>query len=68
MQKKGTYNAEKGDLYTLLSHINTGLISHLKEIKKNKSNLKEKKEKNTNTEKGDLNEILMKYISSFSFF
>ena len=68
MQKKGTYNAEKGDLYTLLSYINTGLISHLKEIKKNKSNLKEKKEKNTNTEKGDLNEILMKYISSFSFF
>ena len=48
--------------------MNTGLISHLKEIKKNKSNLKEKKEKNTNTEKGDLNEILMKYISSFSFF
>ena len=45
MQKKGTYNAEKGDLYTLLSHINTGLISHLKEIKKNKSNLKEKKRK-----------------------
>ena len=39
----GTYTAENGDLYTLLRYINTDFISHLKEIKNNKSNLKEKK-------------------------
>ena len=43
LQKMGTYTAENGDLYTLLRYINTDFISHLKEIKNNKSNLKEKK-------------------------
>jgi len=43
LQKTGTYTAENGDLYILLRYINTDFINHLKEIKNNKSNLKEKK-------------------------
>ena len=67
MQKTGTYNAENGDLYTSWSYINTDFINPLKEIKKNKSNLKEKKRKKYRKRglKWNFNEINFYFFSLF---